>query len=419
MNPVAEIITIGDEILIGQTIDTNSAWIGERMSLAGIPVKRILSISDDPAEIRDVLADCMKRAVIVLITGGLGPTSDDRTKQTLASFFGSELIESQEVMADLAVLFNAWNRQINDINRAQALVPGNCRVLRNPVGTAPGMWFEKDGCIVISMPGVPYEMKAIMETSVLPDLAGRFKVPAILHRTVMTTGVSESKLAEQLSGWERDLPAGFSLAYLPSPGMVKLRITGTGTSADQVAAVMSGLSETLEFELGSSVYGINEISLEETVGALLAQGGYTLATAESCTGGGIAHLMTNVAGSSGYFLGGVVAYANAVKIDFLDVPSRLIEEFGAVSKPVVEAMAEGCRKRFGSDFAVSVSGIAGPGGGTQEKPVGTIWVAVAGPAGIVSDCFHFGNQRDRNRIRAVLAGLNMVRMEVLKLAIAP
>jgi nicotinamide-nucleotide amidase len=258
-----------------------------------------------------------------------------------------------------------------------------------------------------------------METSVLPDLAGRFKVPAILHRTVMTTGVSESKLAEQLSGWERDLPAGFSLAYLPSPGMVKLRITGTGTSADQVAAVMSGLSETLEFELGSSVYGINEISLEETVGALLAQGGYTLATAESCTGGGIAHLMTNVAGSSGYFLGGVVAYANAVKIEFLDVPARLIDEFGAVSKPVVEAMAEGCRKRFGSDFAVSVSGIAGPGGGTQEKPVGTIWVAVAGPAGIVSDCFHFGNQRDRNRIRAVLAGLNMVRMEVLKLAIAP
>ena len=418
MNPVAEIITIGDEILIGQTIDTNSAWIGERMSNAGIPVRRIISISDDPSEIRSALAESMARAKVVLVTGGLGPTSDDRTKNTLAAFFGSELIENEDVLINIESLFRSWKRELNDINRAQAMVPHNCRVLQNPVGTAPGMWFEKDGCIVISMPGVPYEMKSIMETLVLPELAGRFDVPCILHRTVMTTGVAESRLAGLLTGWESELPGNFSLAYLPSPGMVKLRITGTGANFEEVRPVMENLSGSLTRRLGKSVFGYDDVSLEETVGTLLLNNGFTLATAESCTGGGIAQAITRVAGSSGYFLGGVVAYANPVKTALLGVSESLLNEVGAVSREVVESMAIGCRKRFGSDFAVAVSGIAGPGGGSPEKPVGTIWIAVAGPVSVTAECFLFGNQRDRNRERAVLAGLNMVRTEVLNITTA-
>lgn len=414
MDPKAEIITIGDEILIGQTIDTNSAWIGDRMSMIGIPVKRIISVSDNPVEIGSALTDSLLRADVVLITGGLGPTNDDRTKLTLAKFFNSELIEDKAVLEDILQLIKVLNVPVTAINRAQAMVPHNCRVLRNPQGTAPGMWWEKDGTVVVSMPGVPYEMKAIMENSVLQLLASKFKTPAILHKTIMTTGVSESKLALMLEEWEKELPANFSLAYLPSPGMVKVRISGSGDIRTELEIEMTRLTRSLVAIVRDFHFGFDDISLEEIVGKMLSKHHLTFATAESCTGGNIAHLITRIPGSSGYYKGSVVAYANEIKTKLLNVPELMLNEQGAVSRIVVEQMAKGCLKNFGTDFSVATSGIAGPDGGTIAKPVGTTWIAVASHNGVYSQCFHFGEHRERNVLKASLAALNMLRIEVLK-----
>jgi nicotinamide-nucleotide amidase len=414
MHPAAEIITIGDEILIGQTIDTNSAWIGEKMSMAGIPVRRIISISDNPAEIILTLEDSMSRADVVLVTGGLGPTNDDRTKSTLAGYFNSRLEENQEVLDDILRLLSVRNVPVSAINRAQALVPHNCRVLRNPSGTAPGMWFEREGKVVVSMPGVPYEMKAIMSTSVLPLLTEKFKTPFILHKTLMTTGVPESRLASMLTDWEAHLPENFSLAYLPSPGIVRLRISGTGTDRQALEAGMASLTASMAAVIRDFHYGDDGITLEETIGQLLNGRHLTVSTAESCTGGSIARLITRVPGSSGYYRGSVVAYANEIKTKYLDVPEEMLREHGAVSRPVVEMMAKSCRKHFDTSFSVATSGIAGPAGGSDSKPVGTTWIAVAGRNGVVSHCFQFGEHRERNILKASVAALNMLRMEVLK-----
>jgi len=414
MNPTSEIITIGDEILIGQTIDTNSAWIGEKMSMIGILVKRIISISDNPDEIRLALTDSMRRADVVLITGGLGPTNDDRTKSTLAEFFNSELIEDKTVLEDIMRILRIGNYQFSSLNRAQALVPHNCRVLRNPQGTAPGMWFEKDGKVVISMPGVPYEMIAIMETSALSLLTAFFKTPAILHKTIMTTGVPESKLASMLEEWEQRLPGNFSLAYLPAPGMVKLRISGTGDNRIELEIKMADLTESLVAIVKDFHFGYDEISLEEKIGQILSESHLCLSTAESCTGGNIARLITRIPGSSEYFKGSIVAYANEIKVKYLDVPELMLNQYGAVSQQVVEQMAKSCLLHFDTDFSVATSGIAGPDGGTVSKPVGTTWIAVASRQGVFSHCFQFGEHRERNVVKASMAALNMLRIEVLK-----
>ncbi|MFA6125698.1 MAG: CinA family nicotinamide mononucleotide deamidase-related protein [Bacteroidales bacterium] len=414
MNPICEIITIGDEILIGQTIDTNSAWIGEHMSMIGLPVKRIISISDSPGEIRSALRDSMSRAEVVLITGGLGPTNDDRTKATLAEFFDSKLVENRVVLEDIHHILSAGNYPVSAVNLAQAMVPENCRVIRNPQGTAPGMWFEKDGKVVISMPGVPYEMKAIMENSGLAMLADFFHTPAILHKTLMTTGLGESRLAGLLTSWEDALPGDFSLAYLPSPGMVRLRISGTGQDRIQLETIMAELTASLSVLIEEYLFGFDEISLEETVGKALLERNLTVSTAESCTGGSIGHLITRIPGSSAYFKGGIIAYANDIKIKYLDVTQDMLLEHGAVSQAVVEQMAKGCCLHFGTVFSLATSGIAGPDGGTIEKPVGTTWVAVAGPGGVVSKKFQFGEHREHNIVRASLAALNLLRIEVLK-----
>jgi len=414
MNPIAEIITIGDEILIGQTVDTNSAWIGQHMSMIGIPVKRIISVSDNPDEIRSALADSITRADVVLITGGLGPTNDDRTKTTLCEFFETDLIENPEVLEDIIHLLKIRNVPISLLNRAQAMVPRNCHALRNPQGTAPGMWFEKNDTVVVSMPGVPYEMKAIMETSLLSLLENHFEVPTIIHKTIMTTGVPESRLAALLEAWEARIPENFSLAYLPSPGVVKLRISGTGDHRQELEARMDELANSLVAEVNEFVFGYNDISLEEVTGHLLAKRHLTVATAESCTGGNIAKLITRIPGSSAYFKGSLVAYSNEIKTKFLDVPPKVIEEHGAVSRIVVEMMAKSCLKNFETDFAVATSGIAGPDGGTINKPVGTVWIAIASKNKIISTCFQFGEHRERNIVRASLAALNMLRMEILK-----
>lgn len=418
MNPISEIITIGDEILIGQTIDTNSAWIGERMSMIGIPVKRIISISDSPDEIRLVLADSMSRADVVLMTGGLGPTNDDRTKSTLAEFFNSELIEDKTVLEDILHLLKIRNVPVSSLNRAQALVPHNCRVIPNPQGTAPGMWFEKNGKVVISMPGVPYEMISIMDTSVLSLLTSFFKTPAILHKTIMTTGVPESKLASMLEEWEQALPGNFSLAYLPAPGMVKLRISGTGDNRIGLETKMSDLTESLVAIVKDYHFGYDEISLEEKISQSLSESHRSVATAESCTGGSIARLITRIPGSSAYYKGSIVAYANEIKVKYLDVPELMLNQYGAVSQQVVEQMAKSCLFHFGTDFSVATSGIAGPDGGTISKPVGTTWIAVASRRGVVSQCFQFGEHREHNVVKASLAALNMLRIEVLKETIA-
>jgi nicotinamide-nucleotide amidase len=414
MSPIAEIITIGDELLIGQTIDTNSAWIGERMSMIGIPVKRIISISDNPDEIKSVLADSMSRASVILITGGLGPTNDDKTKLTLADFFQSELVENEEVFQDILQILTSRNFPVSALNRAQALVPQNCIAIRNPQGTAPGMWFEKDGKVVVSMPGVPFEMKSIMETTVLARLAEFFHAPAILHKTIMTTGVPESKLASMLQDWEKVLPGNFTLAYLPSPGMVRLRISGTGGDQSALEKGINDLTGSLVHILKDFHFGYDETSLEETIGQMLSNNHYTVSTAESCTGDSIASLITRIPGSSMYFKGSVIAYANEIKTKFLDVNELLLEQHGAVSQQVVEQMAKSCRLQFKTHFSIATSGVAGPGGGTISKPVGTTWIAVASEKGVFSECFKFGEHRERNIVKASLAALNMLRIELLK-----
>ncbi len=416
MNPTAEIITIGDEILIGQTIDTNSAWIGAHMSQIGIPVKRIVSISDQPLEIKTALAEALERADVVLVTGGLGPTRDDRTKSSLADFFGSGLIRSDEVTGDILQLLSARNVPVNNLNLDQALVPDNCRIIRNSQGTAPGMWFDYGGDkVVVSMPGVPYEMKSMMEERILQDLQSHFKVPAIIHRTVMTTGIPESRLSKLIEKWESSLPQGVSLAYLPSPGVVRLRLSCWSEEEDRphLQVRINKLADQLVALIPEAVFGFDDISLEQTVGAMLAERQLTLASAESCTGGYLAHLVTRIPGSSAYFKGSVIAYANEIKEHHLHVSKKTLNEHGAVSKEVVEQMAIGIRLEFKVDYAVAISGIAGPSGGSDLKPVGTTWIAVAGPAGIHCVSYLLGEHRERNIQKAALAGLNLLRISLL------
>lgn len=413
-NPIAEIIAIGDEILIGQTVNTNSAWIGQRMSEAGIPVKRAIVISDDPTEIAASLEEALQRADIVLITGGLGPTRDDLTKNTLAQFFGSTLVRDDQVTQDILKLLASRNVPMIDLNLDQALVPNNCRVIRNANGTAPGMWFEKDQQVIVSMPGVPYEMKVMMDEQVIPALLSAFKVPAIVRKTIMTTGIPESKLAASIADWELSLPEGVSLAYLPSPGIVKLRLSVSGENQMKLRQLINNLADQLVTIIPEAVFGYDDLTLEEVVGVLLRERKQTVATAESCTGGTLASLITRVPGSSDYYKGSIVAYANEIKTTFLKVPEEMIQAHGAVSREVVERMATNIRDIFAVDYAVAISGIAGPAGGTTDKPVGTTWIGVASDDGVKSACYQMGEHRERTIHKAALAGLNLLRLSILK-----
>lgn len=413
-NPIAEIIAIGDEILIGQTVNTNSVWIGQRMSEAGIPVKRAIVISDDPTEIAASLEEALQRADIVLITGGLGPTRDDLTKNTLAQFFGSTLVRDDQVTQDILKLLASRNVPMIDLNLDQALVPNNCRVIRNANGTAPGMWFEKDQQVIVSMPGVPYEMKVMMDEQVIPALLSAFKVPAIVRKTIMTTGIPESKLAASIADWELSLPEGVSLAYLPSPGIVKLRLSVSGENQMKLRQLINNLADQLVTIIPEAVFGYDDLTLEEVVGVLLRERKQTVATAESCTGGTLASLITRVPGSSDYYKGSIVAYANEIKTTFLKVPEEMIQAHGAVSREVVERMATNIRDIFAVDYAVAISGIAGPAGGTTDKPVGTTWIGVASDDGVKSACYQMGEHRERTIHKAALAGLNLLRLSILK-----
>jgi nicotinamide-nucleotide amidase len=409
----AAIITIGDELLIGQTIDTNSAWMGAELSKSGFDVCRITSVHDRRDDIIYALNEAAGKTDVVLITGGLGPTSDDITKQTLCEFFNTHLIINDEVLMMIQKMMMLRNFPMNERNRHQAEVPESCRVLKNAAGTAPGMWFEKEGTIYISMPGVPYEMKYLMTELVLPELNKRFTSQVIIHRNIMTYGTFESKLADILTDFESGLPDNIKLAYLPASGIIKLRLTGTGTDYNSLLRLVTEQVGKLNKIIPEFIYAEDEESLEMVIGKLLKSAKKTVCTAESCTGGEVAHLLTSVAGSSAYYKGSVIAYANSVKTQLLGVEEYIIEKYGAVSQETVKEMAIGARKLLNTDYAVATSGIAGPDGGTETKPAGTIWIAVASEKEVVFEKHVFGNDRITNIKRFTLAALNLLRKQVI------
>ena len=409
----AEIITIGDEILIGQIVDTNSAWMGRQLNLRGIEVYQVTSVHDDHDHILTALANAEKKADLVLITGGLGPTKDDITKKCLCEYFNTELVFHPEVLEHVRSLLSSRNVAVNQLNRDQALLPASCTVLHNSAGTASGMWFERNNTIFVSMPGVPFEMEAIMTEEVFPRLGKLGISQSIVHKTVLTIGLAESMLAEKIEQWESALPAFIKLAYLPSPMMVRLRLSGYGTEQSVIADEIDRQVKQLQSIIPEFIFGFDDENLGLVIGRILVQAGKTLALAESCTGGSIAQFITSNTGSSAYFKGGVVAYSNEIKNKLLDVPMNLIAEHGAVSQQVAEAMAAGAQNSLGADYAVATTGIAGPDGGSDEKPVGTVWIAVAGPSGIRSKMFIFRHNRERNIIRTTHTALNMLRTFII------
>ena len=412
MNSV-EIITIGDEILIGQTVDTNSAWIGTELNLMGIRINRITSISDNRDEIISALNEALSRAEVVLITGGLGPTSDDLTKDTLAGYFGGKLVMDAGVLENITERLRRRNLNMNENNRQQAMVPDNCKVLQNLTGTAPGMLFEKSGKIVVSMPGVPHEMKHIMKEHVLPLLAERLPGGVIVHKNIMTYGVAEAILAERLTTFEDQLPGEVRLAYLPAYGVIKLRLTAAGSDEKKIRKSVSEQVEKLYKIIPDVIYGEDEVMIEEVVGKLLNDNKLTVSTAESCTGGKIASLITSVPGSSGWFRGSVVAYDNSIKTGILGVNKETLKLYGAVSAETAGEMARGARRLMGTDYSVAVTGIAGPTGGTAEKPVGTVWIAIDSERGVVTEKQIFADNRQINISRSSYGALNLLRKQIV------
>ncbi len=408
----AEIITIGDEILFGHILDTNTQWIGNELTAIGVLPARKTSVGDRYDEITEALRRAFDRYDVVIVTGGLGPTKDDITKNTLCDFFGTSLEIHEEALAHVTAFFEKRGRPMIDANRLQAALPKSCRYLVNHWGTAPGMWFEKEGKILVSLPGVPYEMKELMTHSVLPGLKQFFTLPVIVHHTVRTVGIGESFLAEKIADWEDALPGDIRLAYLPSFSGVKLRLTGYGTDEGLVRKALLSSSGSLLQLVGKYVYGYDETEIEEAVGLLLKERAATVSTAESCTGGYVAHRLTSVAGSSSYFLGSIVSYSNEVKESMLGVNHESLQLYGAVSEQVAIQMAEGAKERLQSTFAVSTTGIAGPSGGSPDKPVGTVWIACAGPLRTVTRKLQLGTLRDVNIQLTAMHVMNMLRLEL-------
>lgn len=404
----AEIITIGDEILIGQIIDTNSAWLGSELSKIGVQVVQISSVSDQAEAIVSALDLAKTRAELVLITGGLGPTKDDITKHTLAKYFNSTLVTNEEVLARLRAWFEQRGRTMSLMNAQQADLPNNCEILRNELGTAQGMLWRDDRHWILSMPGVPYEMKFIVTHQLLPLLQKDLELPVIVHRTLMTCGMVESQIAATIEAVENEMPHYIKLAYLPRPGIVRLRLSGRGSDKAKLQLEMAGYEEKIKALLGHHVYGFDEESLEEAIGKQLKLKNATIGTAESCTGGTIASLLTRIPGASSYFLGSVVSYSNEVKTQLLSVDSREIEQYGAVSETIVKSMALGLKSLLQVDYAIAVSGIAGPDGGTATKPVGTVWISVSGPIEIITRTYNFGNDRSLNIERASMTALYLL-----------
>lgn len=405
----ATVITIGDEILIGQIVDTNSAWIGQKFSELGVKLYEIISVGDDAAQIVEALDRARASSQIVLMTGGLGPTKDDITKNTLVKYFNTELVLNEEVWEKMKQIFEKRGLKVLEMNRSQAMIPKDSVMLPNTRGTAQGMWFDKDGVVFVSLPGVPHEMKHLMETQVIPRLKERFSFPKIVHATIMTAGAGESVVANMLAEFENQLPATYKLAYLPDLGVVKLRLTASGDN-DTLKTEVEAQKEKMKGILGNHFYAEGEERLEMTLGKLLLEKGATVSSAESCTGGYIAHLFTSVPGSSKYFEGGVVSYSYDVKENLLGVSSDTLAQVGAVSEECVKEMLEGLIRTTKTTYGIAVSGIAGPDGGTPEKPVGTVWIAVGSAEKVVAKQFKFFPSRAENIRVFSNAALNLLRL---------
>lgn len=390
------IIAIGDELLIGQVVDTNSGTIAREINPDGWAIESIRVVADAADQIEHAVRQALSETDIVLTTGGLGPTKDDITKETLRKIFGGEMILNKAVEKNVLEVMRKRGLQINALTAAQAYVPSSCKVIQNRVGTAPLMWFEKDGKVLVSMPGVPFEMEEMFHTDIFPMLKQRFpETESICHRTFVVAGYSESKLATILEKFELEMPGNIHLAYLPKPGVVRLRLTGHDNDSNRLSATMDTLSDKLDSILGKNLICKGDKTPTEILGSLLKDKSLSVATAESCTGGNIAHEITQIAGSSSYYKGSVVAYANETKINILGVDAETLEKEGAVSEPVVRQMAEGVAKRLSTDCAIATSGIAGPSGGTPEKPVGTVWIAATCSGKTVAKLFKFAGNRNR------------------------
>lgn len=409
----AEVITIGDEILFGQITDTNTQWIGTELTNIGIRTVRKSSVGDQADTILQVLHEAHQRADVIIITGGLGPTKDDITKKTLCTYFGVGMIRNEIALALVTSFFEKRGREMTDLNRAQADLPANAVYIQNDWGTAPGMWFEYEGRVYVSLPGVPFEMKHLMTNRILPKLTQHFHTPIIKHKMIRTVGIGESFLAERIEAWEDALPTHIKLAYLPSFGGVKLRLTDTGTDLSQIDRELNEQVQLVMPLIGKNVFGFDDDELETVVGRLLKEKNLTLGIAESCTGGYVSAQITKVPGSSAYFWGSVVSYSNAVKVTQLGVLPETLDQFGAVSEETIRQMAEGVRKALGTNVGIATSGIAGPDGGSPDKPVGTIWIACATDQRTVTRLLKLGQYRDQNIQLTTMYLLNMLREELI------
>ncbi len=407
---LAEVITIGDELLFGQTLDTNTQWIGTQLSNVGISIIRRTTVGDLREEILKSLREASQRADIILITGGLGPTKDDITKQTLAAYFDTPLVVNEQALQEVTALFASRNRSITPTNAKQAELPQSCTMISNSMGTAPGMWFEQEGKVYVSMPGVPYEMKTMMEKSVVPMLKQTFKLPVIYHKMIQTAGIGESWLSDKIEQWETSLPAHIKLAYLPHYGRVRLRLTAFGENYQTLEKQVGEEVEKLLPLIQPYVYGFGDLSLEEAIGQLLSKNHQTLATAESCTGGHVAHTITSIAGSSAYFKGGMIPYSNELKISILGVKKATIDAHGAVSEQTVTEMAQQIRTLYQTDYGIATTGVAGPDGGAPQKPVGTVWIAVADAQHTYTKKLSLTQDRGLNIQHTTINILNLLRL---------
>ena len=408
------ILTVGDEILIGQIVDTNSAWMAQQLNAIGAKVTGITSVEDTRESITTGLTQALKDVDAVLMTGGLGPTKDDITKKTIADFFDVNMYFDESSYNRLQRLFERFGIEPNESHRVQCYMPTNANLLINKMGTAPGMWFDHEDKVIISMPGVPYEMKYLMEYEVLPKLKARFPMMPIQHRTIMTVGAGESMIAERIASVEEGLPSHIKPAFLPNLGQVRLRLSGRGGDEATLSRELDRWVKEIEELIPELIYGYDEQKLQAAVGDLLKERSLTLSTAESCTGGYLAHLITSISGSSAYFQGSVVAYANEVKTKQLNVSPETLEEYGAVSEETVKEMVQGLLGLLGTDIGIAISGIAGPTGGTADKPVGTIWLAVGNNEAIHTKKLQLTKDREKNIQYTSVVGLNMIRRFVIK-----
>ncbi|QSB28308.1 CinA family nicotinamide mononucleotide deamidase-related protein [Flavobacterium sp. CLA17] len=413
----ATIITIGDEILIGQIVDTNSGFIAKSLDRIGVEVHEMISISDDKKHILDTFAQLQNKVDVVVITGGLGPTKDDITKKTFCEYFNDEMVVNPEVLAHVTELIEGfYKRPISQLNKDQALVPSTCTVLHNKVGTAPGMWMKKENTVFISLPGVPYEMKYLVENEIIPRIINEYKRPYIIHKTILTYGQGESLVAERIEEWENNLPDFIKLAYLPNPGRVRLRLSARGTDKEVLEEALEANIKSLDAIIHDIIVGYEENeTIESVVGKLLTKQNKTIATAESFTGGKIASVLSAVPGASSYFKGSVVSYATEAKVNVLGVSQDIIDQYSVVSAEVASAMALNVKEILKTDYAIATTGNAGPAKGDSDAEIGTVFIALATPDGIITEEFNFGQPREKVIDRATIKSLEILQKEILKI----